>query len=224
MSIVKNIISIKRIIMPLKQIPARRKETAIVFCLILPCSPGGHHCLTIPPQMNFFLHPFIYISKEWPWEDTQSTGWVCMIHFGYLPPTIKMSRCKTNFLKELTGWHEDKPSTLEVGVVLHTSRWYEAVLHLTEGHIFIYTWKEPIKLMSWKQPHVIAHCKSLCTIECILKTSTFFFPNVTTTIYTFPLTVQILAAASGQTKVRCWIVKLLLWNYPNCPCPYEHFL
>lgn len=43
-------------------------------------------------------------------------------------------------------------------------------LHFIQGHIFIYTWKEPIKLMSWKQLHVIVHHKSLCILARILKT------------------------------------------------------
>lgn len=77
---------------------------------------------------------------------------------------------QNRFPKELTGWHEDKPCTLKVGVVLSMSRWYEAIQHFIQGHIFIYTWKEPIKLMSWKQPHVIVHHKSLCILARILKT------------------------------------------------------
>lgn len=52
--------------------------------------------------------------------------------------------------KELTSWHEDKPSTLEPGVVLCMSRQYEATLHLIEGHIFIYTRELQIQLMYWK--------------------------------------------------------------------------
>lgn len=97
--------------------------------------------------------------------------------------------------KELTGWHEDKPPPLKAGVVLSMSGWYEAVQHLIQGHIFIYTWKEPIKLMSWKQPRVIALCKSLCILARILKA----FPL----LCSFPMPSQWFMPSSHSSDIGC---------------------